>query len=276
MTKNAGGSWTNISSTLPKDLWVSRVIASQHKKERVYVALNGYRWDDFSVYLFVSDDYGQTWKSISSNIPASPVNVIREDSKNENLLFVGTDNGAYVSFDRGNSWEAFSKGLPNVAVHDIVIQTNANDLLLGTHGRSIYKTNIENLQQMNASKMNQSVVLFNAENIRYSSRWWSSFGRWSKPFTPSTSISFYTNSSGSKTIKILSDKNSELNEIKVNADKGFNSADYDLSITEAGRKALLKENSSVEINKADNGTYYLPKGVYTIQIDDQHPKLELK
>ena len=276
VTKNAGGSWTNISSALPKDLWVSRVIASQHKKERVYVALNGYRWDDFSVYLFVSDDYGQTWKSISSNIPASPVNVIREDSKNENLLFVGTDNGAYVSFDRGNSWEAFSKGLPNVAVHDIVIQTNANDLLLGTHGRSIYKTNIENLQEYSKGIVKKNTMVFSIENVRHSSRWGSSFGSWSKPFTPSTSISFYTNSSGSKTIKILSDKNSELNEIKVNADKGFNSADYDLSITEAGRKALLKENSSAEINKADNGTYYLPKGVYTIQIDGEKTKLEVK
>ena len=56
ITKNAGGSWTNISQSFPKDLWVSRVIASQHKKERVYVTLNGYRWDDFSTYVYMSDD----------------------------------------------------------------------------------------------------------------------------------------------------------------------------------------------------------------------------
>src|SRR5690606_368043 len=134
VTKDAGGSWTNITSSLPKDLWVSRVIASQHKKERVYVALNGYRFDDFTSYIYTSDDYGQTWKNISANLPASPVNVIKEDPKNENLLFVGTDNGAYVSFDRGTSWEAFSKGLPNVAVHDLIIQPEAHDLLLATHG----------------------------------------------------------------------------------------------------------------------------------------------
>ncbi len=87
--------------SFPKDLWVSRVIASQHKKERVYVTLNGYRWDDFKTYVYMSDNYGQSWKDISSNIPASPVNVIREDSDNENMLYMGTDNGAYVSFNQG-------------------------------------------------------------------------------------------------------------------------------------------------------------------------------
>ena len=68
ITKNNGASWQVISNTLPKNLWVSRVVASKHKKERVYVALNGYRWDDFSVYVYLSDDYGKTWKNINSNI----------------------------------------------------------------------------------------------------------------------------------------------------------------------------------------------------------------
>jgi photosystem II stability/assembly factor-like uncharacterized protein len=276
VSKDAGGSWTNISSSFPKDLWVSRVVASTHKKERVYVALNGYRWDDFSVYLYMSDDYGQTWKSISANIPTSSVNVIREDPKNEDLLFVGTDNGAYVSFDRGNSWETFSKGIPNVAIHDMVIQPEASDLLFGTHGRSIYKTNIANLQQMTTSKMNQPIVLFNTESIRHSSRWGSSSRSWSKPFIQSATIPYYVNAPSSITIKILSDQNSELNEIKVKADKGFNSIDYDLSITETGRKILLKENTSIEINKAENGVYYLPKGLYTIQIDNEKTTLEIK
>ena len=162
VSKNAGGSWTNISNNLPIEkiyttsdkemtvkgieLWVSRVIASQHKEERVYVTLNGYRWDDFKVYAYMSDDYGQTWKDISGNIPSSPVNVIKEDPKNENILYLGTDNGAYVSFDKGTSWNVFSEGLPNVAIHDIVVQPEAGDLLLGTHGRSIYKANISALQ----------------------------------------------------------------------------------------------------------------------------------
>ncbi|RZW42956.1 MAG: glycosyl hydrolase, partial [Flavobacteriaceae bacterium] len=99
VSKNAGANWTNISSNFPQDLWVSRVVASQHKKERVYVILNGYRWDNFEVYAYKSDDFGQTWKDISANIPASPVNVIHEDPANEDILYIGTDNGVYVSFN---------------------------------------------------------------------------------------------------------------------------------------------------------------------------------
>lgn len=276
ITKDAGGSWSNISSTLPKDLWVSRVIASQHKKERVYVTLNGYRWDDFSTYVYMSDDYGQTWKNINSNLPTSPVNVIREDSKNENLLYLGTDNSAYVSFDRGNSWEAFGKGLPNVAVHDIAIQPDANDLLLGTHGRSIYLANIQGLQTMNSEKMNQDITLFDTSELRFSTRWGDSFGSWSKPFEPSTDIEFYANKSGKQNIKILSEKNTEVQSFSVEADKGFNRASYDLTISETGRKALLKENTELQIPKAKNEKYYLPKGIYTIQIGEQKTKLEVK
>lgn len=276
ITKNGGGSWDTISTTFPKDLWVSRVVASQHKKERVYVTLNGYRWDDFSVYVYVSENYGKTWKSISSNIPMSPVNVIREDSENENLLYLGTDNGAYMSFNQGGSWEAFSKGLPNVAVHDIAVQAEAKDLLLGTHGRSIYKANIAPLQQMNASKMNASILLFKTESVRYSSRWGSSRSKWSKTNEPKLAIKFYTNLKGTKTIKILSENNSELSEITVEADKGFNYVDYDLTLTESGKKALLKENTDLEVNKAKNGKYYLPKGKYTIMIETEKTMLEIK
>ncbi|MEM7382663.1 MAG: glycosyl hydrolase, partial [Bacteroidota bacterium] len=125
MSKNAGGSWQNVSSGFPKDLWVSRVAASKHKKERVYASLNGYRWDDFTPYIYKSDDYGKNWVSISANIPMSPVNVILEDPENEHLLFAGTDNGLYASFDQGLSWELFQNGIPNVAVHDLVIQPEA-------------------------------------------------------------------------------------------------------------------------------------------------------
>ncbi|PKP39632.1 MAG: glycosyl hydrolase, partial [Bacteroidetes bacterium HGW-Bacteroidetes-13] len=116
LTRNGGGSWENVSASFPKDLWVSRVVASAHKKERVYVSLNGYRWDDFKPYIYVSEDFGKTWKNINGNLPLSPVNVIKEDPKVPNLLYVGTDDGVYVSFNRGDSWELFSSGLPKVAV----------------------------------------------------------------------------------------------------------------------------------------------------------------
>lgn len=276
VTKNTGGSWTNITGNLPKDLWVSRVVASKHKKERVYVTLNGYRWDDFKVYAYISDNYGQTWKDISSNIPASPVNVIREDSENENILYLGTDNGAYVSFDRGSSWEVFSNGVPNVAVHDIVIQPDAKDLLLGTHGRSIYKADISSLQKMNPEMNSKPITFFDMRSVRHSSRWGSSRSQWSDAFEPEVTIQFYSTSSGNKTIKILSEKGAELNRMSVNMDKGFNYADYNLELTEKGKKALMKEDSKLDFKKTGNKKYYLPKGVYTIQIDNSKTTLEIK
>ncbi|WP_299223260.1 glycosyl hydrolase [uncultured Psychroserpens sp.] len=276
VTKNAGGSWTNISNNLPKDLWVSRVIASQHKKERVYIALNGYRWDDFKVYVYTSDNYGQTWKSISSNIADSPVNVIREDPENENILYLGTDNGAYVSFNQGDSWDVFSKGLPSVAVHDIVVQPKAKDLLLGTHGRSIYKTDITELQLMNPSILKNDITLFKVDDVRYSSRWGSSWSQWYTTFEPEIEISFYANAPEEKTVKILSENETVLNEMKVNADKGFNYVTYDLTLNEKNKKALSKENSSITINKAGNENYYLPKGKYFVQIDNEKTSFEIK
>ncbi|NNK23117.1 MAG: glycosyl hydrolase [Winogradskyella sp.] len=276
VTKDAGGSWTNISSSFPKDLWVSRVVASQHKKERVYVTLNGYRWDDFNVYVYMSDNYGQTWEDISGNIPASPVNVIREDSENENILYLGTDNGAYVSFDQGKNWEVFSNGVPNVAIHDIVIQPEAQDLLLGTHGRSIYKANIAPLQMMDADMKSKAVTLFDINSIRHSSRWGSSWSKWLEAYEPETTIQFFSNSSGAKTIKVLSENGSTLNEIKVDTNKGYNYIDYNLELSKKGRKALLKENKGIDINEASNGKYYLPKGVYTIEIDGAKTEMKIK
>ena len=276
LTKNAGGSWTDISASLPKDLWVSRVVASQHKKERVYVTLNGYRWDDFKVYVYMSDNYGVTWKNISSNIPASPVNVIREDSENENILYLGTDNGAYISFNNGEKWEAFSKGIPNVAIHDIVLQPEAKDLLLGTHGRSIYKANIEQLQQMNSKITEKSITLFKINPIRSSRRWGNSRNKWSEAFEPETTIKFFSNTSGKKTIKILSKNGEELYNTEVEPDKGFNYMSYNLELSKKGQKALMKENSNLEVKQSSNGKYYLPSGTYKIKINDATADLIIK
>ena len=158
MTNNAGGSWTKISENLPQKLWVSRVVASQHEKERVYVALNGYRNDNFKPYIFVSEDKGGTWKNIQSNLPNSPINVVIEDTEDENILYLGTDNEVYITFDKGENWQVFSNGLPKVAVHDLVIHKESKDLVVGTHGRSIYSANIASLQQFNTIKNDFVIV----------------------------------------------------------------------------------------------------------------------
>ena len=149
-------------------------------------------------------------------------------------------------------------------------------LLLGTHGRSVYKANIAPLEKMDASNMGRDLVLFDVGSVHYSDRWGSSWGEWSDAFEPSTTVVFYTNSPGEKTIKILSENNIELNSIKVNADKGFNYADYDLTLTESGKTALMNDNPDLEIKKAPNDKYYLPKGKYTVQIEGEKTTLEIE
>jgi hypothetical protein len=262
VTKNGGGNWINISTGLPSDLWVSRVVASAHKKERVYVSLNGYRSDDFKTYVYLSDNYGATWKNIGTSIPIAPVNVIKEDTESKDILYVGTDNGLYISLDRGTTWEACSKGLPNVAIHDLVLQPEAKDLVVGTHGRSLYKANVAPIQGLK-NAAGKALHVFDIESIRASGRWGSSWSKWLKPYEPEHDMTFYTKTAGTLTVAIMKGK-TVLNTFTVKADKGLNYTKYDLTITEKGKKALEKTDDELEIEKKTNGKYYLPKGEYTV------------
>ena len=137
LSKDDGYTWTLVSSDLPKNLYVSRVVASAFKEGRVYATLNGYRDDNFTAWLFVSEDFGKTWNALGKDLPAEPLNVIKEDPLYEDILYVGSDNGLYASFNRGKSFMTLGK-LPSVPVHDIAIQKTANEIVIGTHGRSIY------------------------------------------------------------------------------------------------------------------------------------------
>ncbi|MBL0357334.1 MAG: glycosyl hydrolase [Chitinophagaceae bacterium] len=151
VSKDGGYTWTmaNVTQSLSKTdlskLWVSRVTASKYKEGRVYATLNGYRYDNFTPYLFVSEDYGSAWKQLGTDLPAEPLNVVREDAKNENILYVGSDNGLYASFDMGKTFMTIGCNLPRVPVHDLVIQERENELVAGTHGRSIYIAKLDSV-----------------------------------------------------------------------------------------------------------------------------------
>jgi photosystem II stability/assembly factor-like uncharacterized protein len=275
VTKNGGGSWTRISNNLPQSLWVSRVIASSHKKERVFATLNGYRFDDFTTYVYVSEDYGKSWKSISSNIPTAAVNVIKEDPENENILYLGTDNGTYVSLNGGVFWEVFSKDLPNVAVHDLVIQPAAKHLIIGTHGRSLYKADIAPLQKMTDAVLVKPAHIFAIKNIRKNNSWGRSWSQWRKANTPEMKIPFYVNSNKKTTIEIFKG-DVKVNTISVDADKGYNETMFDVSFSKKGKKAFEKTNKKIKLKEAKNKVYYLPKGKYVVKIDGAERGFEVK
>lgn len=141
-SKDGGESWQNISKNIPgipEYTYVSRLVASHHDQGTAYATFDGHRNDDFKPYVFLTQDFGERWMDISSNLPeGSTVNVIREHHRNPNLLFIGTERGAYYSLNRGIRWIKFENDFPIVPVDDIAIHPRDNDLIFGTHGRSIW------------------------------------------------------------------------------------------------------------------------------------------
>lgn len=153
VSKDGGNTWTLINKKLPKGLYVSRVTASEFSESRVYVSLNGYRNDHFTAYVYVSDDYGATWRRIMTDLPAEPVNVVKEDTEDGNIIYVGTDGGLYVSVDGGNSSMLWNKGMPSsVPVHDVVVHPRDGEIVVGTHGRSLYIAKLDELRKLAKKK----------------------------------------------------------------------------------------------------------------------------
>jgi photosystem II stability/assembly factor-like uncharacterized protein len=142
LTRDGGGTWTDVTRNLrgvPAGLYMSRIEASHHDPGTAYLAVDGHRTDDERPHLMVTRDYGRTWKSIAAGLPAgNPVKVVREDPANPRLLFAGTEFGLYLSLDDGERWMRLTEGLPRVAVDDLLIHPRERDLVVGTHGRSVY------------------------------------------------------------------------------------------------------------------------------------------
>jgi len=264
-SENGGGSWNRISNDLPHNLWVSRVIASEHQKERVYVTLNGYRKDDFAAYVYVSENKGISWKSINKNLPNSPVNVIREDPNNDQILYLGNDQGVYVSFDQGQKWLPFNKGLTTAAVHDLVVQPEANHLLVGTHGRSIYKADLAPFQKLNNAFLKQELALLDTENVKYSKRWGSSYSSWRKVFEPETTFTAFAKTAGAYEMQVKDVKGAVLFSQKGMLEVGFNFVIYALEKDAKGITNYNKKNKKSPSKSAKNGTHYLKKGTYSIE-----------
>ncbi|HXD49819.1 MAG TPA: hypothetical protein VN600_13645 [Gemmatimonadaceae bacterium] len=142
--------------------WISRIDASHFDAATAYVAVDGHRADDLAPYVFATHDYGQTFRRISANLP-SPGNVetIREDPKNRGLLFAGTDFGLYVSLDAGAHWQRFRNDLPTVRVDEVLVHPRDGDLIVATHGRSLWiADDITPLEQFTPAVAAQDVAMF--------------------------------------------------------------------------------------------------------------------
>jgi photosystem II stability/assembly factor-like uncharacterized protein len=278
VSKDGGSTWKKISVNMPgakQESWVSRVTASSHDTGTVYVSLNDYRNDNFTPYLFRSDNYGTTWQRIGNDLPMESINVVRDDPENANIIYVGTDNGVYVSLNKGNSFMRMSNGIPAVAVHDLVVHPRDKELVVGTHGRSIYIANVKHLQQLSDSLMAKDLFAFDINSPKYNKNWGKRWSQWEEPDTQKLEISYYLKTGGNVSIKILTEKGLLLKELKDNGEKGINLVNFDLSIDESALNSYVaylnenrkKDESEITLKPADDKKIYLRPGKYVVEIE---------
>ena len=237
VTRDDGKNWTKLNDKITGNpsYWVSRVAASNAEPGTAYVSYTGLRNDDFRPFLYKTTDYGQTWVSISGNLPNESINVIREDVKNPNLLFVGTDFGVYASLDGGKAWTMLKGNMPIQPVHDLKIHPRENDLIVATHGRGIYIADISPLQELTPQVMAKDAHLFGIEpKIKWApdrSRNQSSSLNFDGKSEPAgISINYYLKAKPQADVRIAIYKGSmPVSEIKGSANPGLNSVLWDMT-----------------------------------------------
>ncbi len=280
VSKDGGYSFDKI---MDKNLWISGIAASNHKESRVYVSLNAYRNDHFKAYLYCSEDYGKTWEEIGKDLPAEPINVVKEDPKNENIIYVGTDNGLYISIDKGKSFmNANGIGLPNVSIHDLVIHPRENELVVGTHGRSIYIADIKSLQALTAEMLAKNLFVNDLQSITYNNNnWGRMFDKYSDPEERKYPINYFVKTAGKLILKVQTEDGVILKTLEEDAEAGLNTLNYNQTIDETQKEAYEKflnsnkksEEKDIRLTPADDKKIYLKPGKYQLLFEINGEKL---
>lgn len=304
VSRDGGQNWENVASRVPgvpKGTYVTRVVASQYDEGTAYVTLDGHRSNDFHVYLFKTINYGRTWKNLGAGIPqeTGTLHVIREHPTDKNMLFVGAEFGAYFSLDGGESWNKLKMGLPTVPVDDIQIQPRENDLILATHGRSIYIfDNLTSLQQLNSQVLGETLHLFPIRNTIawriYNNRWFDAQQVFLGPNPPDGAlIDFYLKEKPAKgqavKITILDSSGKSIRQIEDRAPQaGINRVNWDLrydppvKLTPEQEEALAQGifGGGARGPIADPGTYTVKVSLgddsqtHTVQLQ-QDPRIQI-
>lgn len=240
ISRDGGKTWANVMSHVtgaPKGGYVSRIEPSHKEEGTAYVAFDNHRSGDYGIYIFTTKNFGDSFSRISSNIPpeAGTVHVVREDPVNSNLLFAGTEFGAFVTFDRGGSWTRLKAGLPPVPVFDIQIHPRDHDLILATHGRSIYiLDDISALEQMNSEILTSDLKLFDTRAaVAYRMANYRGFlgnTQYLAPNAPAgVIVDYYAKTAGPVQITIADRSGARVRQLNARAEAGaINRATWDL------------------------------------------------
>jgi len=225
----------SIDKLLPDPRWVSSIEPSRFKKERVYVTFDGHRSNDDEPYPFVSDDMGETWQPIRSNLPAGcgSTRVIREDRENQDILYLGTEFALFVYIDRGATWTRLNSNLPTVAVHEVAQHPSLDEIVVATHGRSIWVLDVTPLRQMNAETVQDRAFLYKPSEVVFKQSEPSRGGtirRFVGENPPSDALIFYSigKKAGRIRLEIKDMMGDTIKELEANPEPGFHVARWDL------------------------------------------------
>jgi photosystem II stability/assembly factor-like uncharacterized protein len=246
-TDDSGANWKEINQGVPT-VWVAELVASQYDAATVYMAQNGKRDDNFSPFLWKSTDYGESWTSIVNNLPIGPVNTIREDPKNPDVLYVGTDIGVYVSLNGGAEWHVLSGGLPSTFVHDLQIHPREDIMVAATHGRGIWALDVRPIQDLTPESMSEALHLLAMEEVRLPQGFGFRGGGGGTAY-----LQYWVGSGGDEArITIQDESGATVRERTGPGDRGLNGIEWDLSregAAQGGRGGRFR------MNRVSPGTY---------------------
>jgi len=276
VTRDGGQRWTNLTARVPgvpAGTYVSSVLPSRHAAARVYATFDGHYNDDYGAYAYVSDDYGQTWRSMTAGLPATSVHRVREHPRNPRLLFAGHERGIHVSIDGGTSWTSLNANMPNVPVHDILIHPRDNDLIVGTHGRSIWVLdNISALEALTPDSIRTEAFLVPPVRARllsiYTPQAWYGAGQYFAPNPDfGAAIEYYIRDAAKDEVQLtVADAQGRLvRTFKGSGRRGLNRVAWDLRM-EPPATGVAREAPAASGFAVPTQGPLVPPGVYTVTV----------
>jgi photosystem II stability/assembly factor-like uncharacterized protein len=216
ISKYNGADWTKISNSSLPMRWITRVVVDPNSESTLYVTYSGLKWRDPQPHVYKTTNYGTTWTNISSNLPDAPVNAFAVDNSNPNHLYLGNDIGVFYSHNGGASWNVLGTDLPSVVINDMKIHPVTNELIIGTHGRSMYKINIDSIS---TSVENQNSFLLKGFALEQN---------YPNPFNPSTRIKYSIPAVSQVKLKVFDLLG---NEVATIVDKVLNKGEYSIEFS---------------------------------------------
>ncbi len=293
LTQDGGKTWSNLSKNfpgLPVNTWCYHIEASVHGKEIAYAVFDGHSKNDYTPYVYKTTDFGKTWTSIASSDLTTFVRNIQEDYENPNLLFLGAENGLYITINGGKNWSAFTNNFPKVAVHYLELHPEKNALIAATHGRGIIIIDdISPLRKIDATLLTSNLTFFETQPFTISEK--SNFGgtALSNQFVgnnPSSDalISYFLpkrHTFGKMTAEIVDVEGNLISKLEAGKQKGINTISWSYNglapkvakgkgLSSAGAptvkagKYIVKINKGNEVFEKEIEVQYDPNSSFTV------------